>query len=168
MAHKPDSELTPGQLERRQYHRAWRAVHKEHVAEYRHGKYLEQKDARSKYSEQYYQEHRQQYIERARDYRKKNAAVLRAYWRQRKTGCTQEQYDALYAAQDGKCALCGDSTPGRFVGNGKAQDFCADHDHETGRIRGLLCGNCNAGIGHLQDNSTLLRKAADYLDRFKT
>ena len=64
----------------------------------------------------------------------------------------------MLAAQHGKCAICG--------GNRSIKDtfrLGIDHDHATGRIRGLLCGNCNIGLGHFDDSPGLLEKAADYL-----
>lgn len=53
------------------------------------------------------------------------------------------------------CAICGQP----FVKTPQA-----DHDHATGQVRGLLCGNCNSGLGLLQDNPELLRAAANYLE----
>lgn len=76
---------------------------------------------------------------------------------------TPDQYDAILEAQGGVCAVC--STP-KSGGRGKA--FAVDHDHAccTGRrscgkcIRGLLCANCNCGIGHFKDSPELLGLAA--------
>jgi hypothetical protein len=67
-------------------------------------------------------------------------------------------YDRLFAEQNGKCANCRTDKPG---GNGKR--FHLDHDHETGRIRGLLCTNCNTGIGQFKDDADLLKAAIEYL-----
>lgn len=47
------------------------------------------------------------------------------------------------------------------------KQFAVDHDHSTGVIRGLLCSQCNQGLGNFKDSSNLLRKAADYIDSFK-
>lgn len=44
------------------------------------------------------------------------------------------------------------------------ENFCIDHNHQTGEIRGLLCSPCNRAIGQLQDNPNILRKAANYLE----
>jgi len=46
-----------------------------------------------------------------------------------------------------------------------AKKICVDHDHTTGKIRGFLCANCNAGIGYAKDNPELLRRWADYLEK---
>lgn len=62
-------------------------------------------------------------------------------------------YDKMRAAQNGLCAICG---------HHKKLDV--DHDHKTGKVRGLLCRSCNIGIGYLKESPELLRSAADYLD----
>jgi len=71
---------------------------------------------------------------------------------------TQVQYDLLLEKQNGVCAICG-KTP-----NENNQLLSVDHNHETSKVRGLLCSNCNTAIGMLKDNSKLLRKASNYLD----
>lgn len=53
-----------------------------------------------------------------------------------------------------KCMICGTS-----------KNLCLDHDHSTKEIRGVLCSNCNLGIGHFRDDITLLAKAIEYLTR---
>jgi hypothetical protein len=73
-----------------------------------------------------------------------------------KYGITQEEYDALLEAQGGGCAVCG-ATP-------EEEELPVDHDHDTGEVRGILCNNCNNGIGRFEDSPELLRSAADYLE----
>ncbi len=80
--------------------------------------------------------------------------------RLRRRGATQDMYNAMYEAQKGCCALCNEPEE-KFVW------LCIDHDHETGKIRGLLCPNCNRGLGLLKDSASLLRKAAEYIDTNK-
>lgn len=79
-------------------------------------------------------------------------------------GITHEQYDAMLGAQGGGCAICGRGPNGASL--------AIDHDHTCcpgagscgGCIRGLLCGNCNRGIGHLGDDAQRLRMAITYLE----
>jgi hypothetical protein len=68
-------------------------------------------------------------------------------------GLTGEMYLAMIEAQDGRCPICG----------GGSAALVVDHDHRTGRVRGLLCGPCNRALGHLQDQPGLCRAAAGYL-----
>lgn len=75
-------------------------------------------------------------------------------------GIDAEVYVALLERQGAACAICGKSA----VMSGRAL-LCVDHDHVTGRVRGLLCGNCNSGLGMFGETSELLRLAAAYLDR---
>ncbi len=75
-------------------------------------------------------------------------------------GVPHGTYADLFARQGGQCAICGTLEPG---GNGKR--FAVDHSAATGAIRGLLCNNCNNGIGRFHDNPDRLRWAANYLER---
>lgn len=72
-------------------------------------------------------------------------------------GITPEQYQDMLQAQGGVCAICRNTCS-------TGRKLCVDHCHETGRIRGLLCSECNNGIGKLKDSPTLLRIAANYLE----
>lgn len=67
-------------------------------------------------------------------------------------------YAKLFDEQKGVCAICASPENGRY------KHLSVDHNHETGIIRGLLCNNCNRGIGLLRDNAELLRKAASYVE----
>ena len=73
-------------------------------------------------------------------------------------GITLEQYDVMLKKQGNCCVLCGSRTPKR--GN----RFIVDHEHKTGKVRGLLCHLCNTGLGMFQDNPDLLKVAASYLE----
>ena len=76
----------------------------------------------------------------------------------RKYGITPQEYDALLEKQEGKCAICKETCAvyGRL---------CVDHDHTTGKIRGLLCNHCNTGLGKFKDKVELLDVAIEYLKR---
>lgn len=77
-------------------------------------------------------------------------------------GITSTEYDAMYEAQKGCCAICGKHAE---AGNSPAHwktKLAVDHCHDTGKVRGLLCNDCNAGIGHLGNESVAL-SAARYL-----
>jgi hypothetical protein len=70
-----------------------------------------------------------------------------------------EQYNTLFIGQDGRCAIC-------FLHQSELKKaFAVDHDHSTNEIRGLLCQNCNVGIGNLKDSVTLLENALSYLNQ---
>jgi len=77
---------------------------------------------------------------------------------EKKYGITPEQYIELFNKQEGKCIICNKHQ----IEFKKA--LGVDHDHKTGKIRGLLCNDCNLGIGYLKDNIIFLQKAIDYLN----
>lgn len=74
-------------------------------------------------------------------------------------GLEPGQYQLMHDSQDGKCAICGGA-------EASGRRLAVDHDHRTGAIRGLLCTNCNQGLGKFQDIPDLLRLAAAYLERY--
>jgi hypothetical protein len=71
---------------------------------------------------------------------------------------TLDEYNEILIKQNNGCAICGKTI------NGK-RNMCVDHDHETGRVRGLLCSHCNWGLGHFKDNIDLLENAIKYLKK---
>jgi len=75
---------------------------------------------------------------------------------------------AKYVEQEGCCAICRTSYPEPPYAEREAgaKYLSFDHDHVTGALRGLICHNCNRGIGNLQDSPEYLRAAADYLESF--
>jgi hypothetical protein len=72
-------------------------------------------------------------------------------------GIDPDLAEAYYQAHDGRCEICNEPQ------NGKA--LAIDHCHTTGQIRGMLCSNCNLGIGNFKDSQRLLVLAIDYLNR---
>ena len=71
------------------------------------------------------------------------------------------QYQEMHDNQNGKCAICNE--PETQMRSGKVRALAVDHDHKTGAIRGLLCSDCNTGIGKLKDNPKILQSAIQYL-----
>lgn len=103
-------------------------------------------------------------VEGRNRYAKHREKVLKSAYRsklKKRYGITPEQYEALLAAQNGQCAICG-SKP-KDGSNGKRLRLCLDHSHENGMVRGLLCNACNAGLGHFADNPDNLAAAIRYL-----
>ena len=77
-------------------------------------------------------------------------------------GISLEVYDLLLHAQDGVCAICKQPETSK-TRLGHTRHIAVDHDHKDGKVRGLLCTNCNNGIGRFRDNPALLIEAARYL-----
>jgi len=82
----------------------------------------------------------------------------------RRHGQTAEEYQALLEKQNGRCAICG-VREGHWSCRGRECRLALDHDHRTGAIRGLLCNNCNRGLGRFKDSVDLLEAALRYLQR---
>jgi hypothetical protein len=82
-----------------------------------------------------------------------------------KFGMTVPQYESRLAIQNGVCAICGAKQKRRHQ-CGSPCNLPVDHDHSTGFVRGLLCDMCNKGLGMFRDNPLLIRRAAEYLERF--
>lgn len=98
----------------------------------------------------------------------RNAAVREIYARdplyskrnnlKSKYGLTLDQYYVMLMDQSNCCKIC-------HTHKSKLKTvLCVDHDHKTGKIRGLICHTCNRGIGLFKDNANMLRKAANYIE----
>ena len=86
----------------------------------------------------------------------------RRYAMRKRYGIELEEYQALYEAQGGKCAIC--RVPVDDLGGPKKHRLLhIDHDHATGVVRGLLCNPCNRALGFLRDDPEIALAAAEYL-----
>ena len=93
-------------------------------------------------------------------YREANVDKLKCSRLQRNLGITLVERDQMIEDQQGLCLICSsafESMPSKHIH--------IDHCHETGKVRGVLCHYCNIGIGNFRDDPTMLRAAADYLER---
>lgn len=73
-------------------------------------------------------------------------------------GITTEDYNRMLLEQNGVCKICG-----RTETHAKKKKFNIDHNHITGKVRGLLCNRCNVGLGKFKDDIEILKKAIGYL-----
>lgn len=109
---------------------------------------------------EYYQKNREKLKKASLDWKKnnkeRNAKTKRIYVLKNKYGISEEEYSRLHELQNGKCAVCGKELD---------HNLCVDHDHKTGKIRGLLCDKCNLALGNVDDNLEILLKLIEYLRR---
>jgi hypothetical protein len=104
-----------------------------------------------------YDLHREEYIERAaRNKVTPTGVIADKNWRLRKRyGLSVEEVQSMYESQHGRCAICFTEIMGR--------NRHIDHDHLTGKVRGILCQKCNMGLGSFDDNQIKLQAAINYL-----
>ena len=77
----------------------------------------------------------------------------------RNYGITLQEHQEIFDEQKGDCAIC------KGEGDGKWKKLCVDHDHKTGKVRQLLCRNCNMVLGQVGDNVNLLEEMIKYLQK---
>lgn len=104
----------------------------------------------------YYQKNKEKENARSRAYYRKNRAdqIAKAIARNvvRQYGITLVDRDAMADRQDGKCAICQNVTK-----------LYIDHDHDSGKVRALLCDSCNKGVGMFRDDPEIMSRAAQYV-----
>jgi hypothetical protein len=122
----------------------------------------------------YYHENRERCLLRNKEWVKRNREKALQYWKnvymnnkpkrrnrvlQELYGITLVDYNELFILQNGRCAICGihqvELTRALHV----------DHNHDTGEIRGLLCSNCNTGMGMFSDDVNMLQRVIAYLEK---
>lgn len=127
--------------------RAWSLECPEEKKAKRAKYYAENKEREKENMKRWYQ------INRRKKDADSNRRFLRLYYKM-----SVEDYENKYKEQNGACAICrGNNLSGRRLS--------VDHNHVTGYIRGLLCGNCNLGIGNFKDNVEIFKTAITYLQK---
>jgi len=87
-----------------------------------------------------------------------NSHVQRGRMLKKKYGMTHEDYEKMLSSQNHRCAICG-----KNESCSAKRRLHVDHDHSTGKIRGLLCSNCNTVLAHAKDSTQTLELAIKYL-----
>lgn len=95
-------------------------------------------------------------------YRSKNREKQSHKERERRFGISAHEYNEMIASQNNRCAICGEMETATRLG--KVRALSVDHNHTTGKVRGLLCSDCNTGIGKLKEKRENLLAAVKYLD----
>jgi hypothetical protein len=151
-----------------EYRRNWLKQNKSEIA--RKAKERRTSPEGLEYARRYQETHKEYLKEKRERWAAENPeryAYLQRRSRLRKYGMTPEDYDALLLAQGGVCAICRTEETDLDSRRNKPRSLAVDHDHESGRVRALLCGMCNKGIGAFMDNADLMRAAVNYLETGK-
>ena len=138
-------EKTPGRrLKNHNYH----ANHAEYLTRKMRDRYWKNPDAS---------------ISRVKEWALSNKDKLRATYKLRTYGLTEQDWDYLWNKQNGQCSICLTELQGSYAGD--TPGTAIDHDHKTGLVRGLLCTRCNLGIGFLKDDANIVQRAWEYLNK---
>ena len=135
---------------------------KQYTSGNRKGKYYAKcKNCYILYSREY---ENRKYVKQRR--RKRNKTTKRRnyqrdYMLKRKYGISLDEYNKILKEQNGVCAICGQQERAMSK-HGVLNTLAVDHDHETGKVRGLLCYSCNVKLGYLE-NIDFMLKAKLYL-----
>lgn len=121
----------------------------------------EAQNKRREYLKKYYADNREKRNAYQRSWVSKNheqwSKTQRKARLKRKFGLSTEEYNAVLQKQQNRCGICG-------VKQGDIKTtFSVDHDHSNGRVRGLLCHECNMGLGKFKDSTKVLLAAVEYL-----
>ena len=152
-------------LEKSKRDKKYREENKEYYKEYKRKYYQGHKEKHKKYKQQYYKKNKKRISESVKKYRQEHTKEARENNIRNNYGINGKQYDEIFKKQNGKCAICLKLEQVKHK-SGTLSQLSIDHDHKTGKTRGLLCRRCNTALGLLQDDLLLLKQAVKYLESF--
>lgn len=147
---------------RKEYMRRYYLANKDKYEGYRE-KHRDSRNLRNRNAYANNEELRKKIYEQVKEYRRKNPGKKRNCDLKRNYGITSQEFDSILESQGGGCAICGRSQNKEK----RILTLHVDHDHNTGKVRGILCSNCNMGVGKFQDDHKLLEKAAAYIRSYQ-
>lgn len=154
--------------QKKAYHKAYYEAHKEELKKASNENYHANSERNTQTQKAYYKKNRDRIIERNKKYRQdhpeESKQRAREYSKTHKReakntklklyyGITIEHYEDMYSEQEGKCAICGI----------QQESLVVDHDHETGKVRKLLCKKCNLALGYVNDDPRIIENMLYYL-----
>jgi hypothetical protein len=118
---------------------------------------MRNKEHQKEYNKKYAQRHKSEVNKHNRKSYYKHKDERRTYYIEKTYGINKKDFDRLMVLQNNRCGICKILIE---AGNHKS---CIDHDHKTGKVRGLLCSNCNLGIGYFKEDILVLESSINYL-----
>ena len=115
---------------------------------------------------QYYIKNKEKLLAYSKEYRAKHIEEKKDYNLRRAFGIGLDDVQKMLELQKYKCKICGGELELIFGGRNKKSPHL-DHDHLTGKVRGILCHSCNLVLGFAYDNSEILERAVEYLNSYK-
>lgn len=140
------------------YMKEYREFNKEKIAKQDKEYRIKNKERTIENHKRYYEKNKEIMKNRHIKYTKEQIKNIRL---KTQYGITIEQYNQMFLEQNGNCAIC------NINQSNFKRGLAVDHCHITGKIRGLLCGNCNLGIGNFKEGIENLYKAIEYIKKHK-
>lgn len=100
---------------------------------------------------------------KVKEWREDNPNKAKNMALQNKYGISYDEYMSMHKDQGGKCLICNEKEKSKDHRTNEVRMLAVDHCHSSGKVRGLLCSQCNTGLGLFKDDISLLKKAAVYL-----
>jgi hypothetical protein len=120
--------------------------------------------AKTQYQKDYYLKNKEKMKEQSKQWiinnRDKHNKFLRKAMLKRLYRISLEKYNKIFTEQEGKCAICGTHQ------NELKRKLAVDHNHKTGKVRGLLCYKCNSIIGYSKEDIIILKQTIEYLNKY--
>ena len=138
------------------YINAWQAANPERVREYKQKHKAKKRAEREASDPGYTYKPAVVFTEEERKRRKRAKRLVDDY------NLTHEQYEQMFEAQGGVCAICRQPETAKSR-TGALRFLAVDHNHETGDVRGLLCNACNTAIGYFKESTDSMMAAIEYL-----
>jgi hypothetical protein len=132
---------------------------KEKLREYGRQYYLDHQEQQDETKRRYIEEHREENLAWQREYHKKNATKKNEHRRAKKHGLSPEDIQHMSLDQRGRCAVCGCIPDKGLV---------IDHNHATGKVRALLCHQCNTALGLMKEDLARFQSAMEYLKKWNS
>lgn len=130
----------------------------EEKKQYRREQYLKNKDKEKTAREIYYYKNKESILARNKKYNKENPDKRKSAILKYEYGITLDQYNEMFRAQEGKCAIC------QRHQNELTRTLCVDHDHKTNKVRALLCLTCNTDVSVVENR---LEEMTKYLNKYR-
>lgn len=129
------------------------------------------KEYQKKYHKEWYRKNKEKRDAQVKEYEKTKPeewrkSIGRKFHLNKRYNITPEEYQIKLKQQDYKCAICNKDVT-KNIRKNVVTALSVDHDHETNKVRDLLCFSCNSGLGQFKDNLDLLFKAYKYLKKHK-